>query len=602
MTGPTSPLAGGEMRRVILTVVTLGITLVLQLSVVNGLRLPGGGVPDFLLVAVAAIGMTGGPMTGAVTGFAAGLCLDLAPPGSGVVGEYALVFCLAGWACGKFRGTMSRSALLPMAVTAAVAVAAELLVAGLTMALTPAGWSSVREVLPATAFYDAAISPFVLYLILLGAAWLAGDAISASEDANTARLRRARRSGAASPLAGGSLAGRQGLAGPVAPVSPAGGAVLLGLGGWLAGPPRSRRERKAAARRTPRLGGGRPGDGWVGGSAAARSAFSSRRAAGGSVIGSVVTGGLAAGRPHGSGAARLRSGVAGSAAGGQAARPLAARPVHLRLGAGRRRDGVLGAVLPASRSALAGRGAGGPALTRTGLTRIGLTRTGLTRTGLTRTGLTRTGLTRTGLSRTSFSGTAGSALGQSGMAQSGMAQSGMAQSGMAQSGMALRHSGLPGSGPARLRSAGSRRGLPGLGLLRRPGRRRDGVVGGGALTRVGGTAIRSSAPRFRIRNNGGLVAGGGAYSAVRPSAPRLRMRSRRRDGVLGSPLSGGRTRGGAASPRFRARPLGGSRPQTGKRPRFGRRRGWPVLSLLTGRRGGLPLRRRLTGKRKGGSA
>jgi rod shape-determining protein MreD len=565
------------MRRVILTVVTLGITLVLQLSVVNGLRLPGGGVPDFLLVAVAAIGMTGGPMTGAVTGFAAGLCLDLAPPGSGVVGEYALVFCLAGWACGKFRGTMSRSALLPVAVTAAVAGSAELLVAGLTMALTPASWSAVREVLPATAFYDAAISPFVLYLILLGAAWLAGDAISASEDANTARLRRARRSGAASPLAGGSLTGRQGLAGPVAPVSPAGGAVLLGLGGWLAGPPRSRRERKAAARRTPRLGGGRPGDGWVGGSAAARSAFSSRRAAGGSVIGSVVTGGLAAGRPHGSGAARLRSGVAGSAAGGQAARPLAARPVHLRLGAGRRRDGVLGAVLPASRSALAGRGAGGPALTRTGLT-------------------------RTGLSRTSFSGTARSALGQHGPSQSGMAQSGMAQSGMAQSGMALRHSGLPGSGPARLRSAGSRRGLPGLGLLRRPGRRRDGVVGGGALTRVGGTAIRSSAPRFRIRNNGGLVAGGGAYSAVRPSAPRLRMRSRRRDGVLGSPLSGGRSRGGAASPRFRARPLGGSRPQTGKRPRFGRRRGWPVLSLLTGRRGGAPLRWRLTGKRKGGPA
>jgi rod shape-determining protein MreD len=578
------------MRRVILTIVTLGIVLVLQLSVVNGLRLPGGGVPDFLLVAVAAIGMTGGPMTGAVTGFAAGLCLDLAPPGSGIVGEYALVFCLAGWACGRFRGILSRSALLPMAVTAAVAVVAELLVAGLTMALTPASWSAVREVLPATAFYDAAISPFVLYLILLGGAWLAGDAISASEDANTARLRRARRSGAASPLAGGSLTGRQGLAGLVTPVSPAGGAVLLGLGGWLAGPPRSRRERKAAARRTPRLGGGRPGDGWVGGSAAARSAFSSRRAAGGSVIGSVVTGGLAAGRPHGSGAARLRSGVAGSAAGGQAARPLAARPVRLRLGAGRRRDGVLGAVLPGSRSALAGRGAGGSALSRT---------------GLSRTGLSRTGLTRTGLSRTSFSGTAGSALGQHGPSASGPAQSGMA---VRESGLALRGGGLSGSGPARLRSAGSgsrRRGLPGLWLLRFPGRRRDGVVGGGALTRVGGTAIRSSAPRFRISGSGGLVAGGGANSGVRPSAPRLRMRSRHRDGVLGSPLSGGRTRGSAqrpASPRFRARPLGGSRTQSGKRPRFGRRRGWPVLSLLTGRRGGLPLRRRLTGKRKGGSA
>ena len=35
-----------------------------------------------------------------ITGFAAGLALDIAPPGSGYIGEYALVLCLVGWACG----------------------------------------------------------------------------------------------------------------------------------------------------------------------------------------------------------------------------------------------------------------------------------------------------------------------------------------------------------------------------------------------------------------------------------------------------------------------------------------------------------------------
>jgi len=96
------------MRRLMLSAVAVAAALVLQLTAINGLRLPGGGVPDLVLLVVAALGLAGGPVPGAITGFAAGLGLDLAPPGGGVLGEYALVLCLVGWACGRFRGTLAR--------------------------------------------------------------------------------------------------------------------------------------------------------------------------------------------------------------------------------------------------------------------------------------------------------------------------------------------------------------------------------------------------------------------------------------------------------------------------------------------------------------
>src|SRR5450755_22524 len=235
------------MRRLILTIAAVALALLLQLTTINGLRLPGGGVPDLVLLVVAALGLAGGPVRGAITGFAAGLGLDLAPPGSGLLGQYALVLCLVGWTCGRFRGTLARSAAVPMLIVAAAAVAGEVMIAALGLALQPAqvSWTSVRQVLPAGAFYDVVASPFVLYLVLLAGAWL-GEAATADSGA---------RAGQARSLAGGTLVGPAGLGGPAAlagtqgvaprqglagPAGTAGGAMLLGLGGWLAGPPESR--------------------------------------------------------------------------------------------------------------------------------------------------------------------------------------------------------------------------------------------------------------------------------------------------------------------------------------------------------------------------
>jgi rod shape-determining protein MreD len=164
------------MRRIVATAVAVAAALLLQLTLINRLHLPGGGTPDLVLLLVAAVGLAGGPVPGMTTGFIAGLSLDLAASASQLIGEYALVFCLIGWACGRLRGTVARSAVLPIVIAAAAAAIGEVLVAVLGIALDPAQvtLAAVRQVLPAAVIYDMALSPFVLYLVLLVSASLSG--------------------------------------------------------------------------------------------------------------------------------------------------------------------------------------------------------------------------------------------------------------------------------------------------------------------------------------------------------------------------------------------------------------------------------------------
>jgi len=49
------------MRRFVMSAVLLAAAVLLQLTAINGLRLPGGGVPDLVLVVVAALGLVVGP-------------------------------------------------------------------------------------------------------------------------------------------------------------------------------------------------------------------------------------------------------------------------------------------------------------------------------------------------------------------------------------------------------------------------------------------------------------------------------------------------------------------------------------------------------------
>jgi rod shape-determining protein MreD len=496
------------MRRVLMAAVLLAAAVIVQLTTINALRLPGGGVPDLVLVAVAALGLASGPASGAIAGFAAGLALDLAPPASGLIGAYALVFVLVGWACGRAHATLARSAVLPIAVVAAAAAAGELMVAGLSLALQPAqaSWGAIGQVLPAAVGYDVTLSPFVLYLVLLAGAWLAEAAAGRPALSPAGRALAAGQAGSAARLGSGGtgrwgLASPGGLAGsPVGAVGPGSSAVLLGLGGWLSGPPEGRRARRAAARRTPRLrpGSGHSGDGWIGSGAALRGQRLGGQPPGGAAFrGQAFRGRTVAslaggpGRPSAS-AARLRAGVAGSAAPGRAPRTLAARPVRLHL---RRHGGALGGVVGV-------RFLGGLAPSGRGAVRP-------------RRSLDRQAVARLGRRRPRRRG-------------------------------GFRPTAMPGGSTAGRPAGGGRLGPAAPIRMGPTGRGRDGIVGGGALTRASRPRSRPASVRFRARP--GPVAG-------RPG-PR------------------------PATPRFRARPLAGGAPMSGKRPRFGRRR-WRVLSMLT---------------------
>jgi rod shape-determining protein MreD len=138
---------------------------------VDRIAFPGGAGPDLVLLVVAALALAGGPMAGVLTGFLAGLALDVAPPGSHFVGQSALVFCLVGYLCGLLADDGSgdaeqgHTALFEIVVVAAGAVCGEALLALLGVMLSDprVTWPAITNVLPAAVAYDVLLCPFVLY-------------------------------------------------------------------------------------------------------------------------------------------------------------------------------------------------------------------------------------------------------------------------------------------------------------------------------------------------------------------------------------------------------------------------------------------------------
>ncbi len=260
------------MKRLIVAAVAVAGALLLQLTIVNRLPWPGGGAPDLVLLCVVAIGLVAGPQPGIVAGFCAGLALDVAPPAHELIGQYALVFCLVGYCCGRLTSALRHSAVFALAAAAGAVVAGEVLSACLVLVLdTPeATLATVAHVLPSSAAYDLAVSPLVMFAavriaVALGMSFDPGEDSPALETggsarpmglARLARLRQLRNSslGAGSPgmawLTGDSAT-------EMAPV---------GSVGWLSGPATSRRARREQARLTAALTGAAPRKGafWVG--------------------------------------------------------------------------------------------------------------------------------------------------------------------------------------------------------------------------------------------------------------------------------------------------------------------------------------------------
>ena len=180
------------MRRFLISCAVIAVALLAQLTFINRLVLPGGAGPDLVLLAVVALSLTGGPLAGLLTGFVAGLALDIAPPASHTIGQYALVFCLVGYGCGRLAGLGDGSPSLYVAISAAAAAVGAALhaVLGVMLSDPEVTWAAVRHVLPPSLIYDVILSPFVLYAVVRLNGWTGRSAAEESSAAATASAAR----------------------------------------------------------------------------------------------------------------------------------------------------------------------------------------------------------------------------------------------------------------------------------------------------------------------------------------------------------------------------------------------------------------------------
>ncbi|MFF0199470.1 rod shape-determining protein MreD [Streptomyces sp. NPDC005017] len=154
-----------RFNRILLSVTLVVVALVLQVSVLARLHLPGA-VPDLVLLTVLGLALVYGHVGGALVGFGAGLLSDLAPPADHAVGRYALVLCVIGYLAGLVRPENGRlkSATGPLAVVAVAAVGTTLLYAGVGALVgdTAARHVGLPSLLFTAALYDLLLAPFVV--------------------------------------------------------------------------------------------------------------------------------------------------------------------------------------------------------------------------------------------------------------------------------------------------------------------------------------------------------------------------------------------------------------------------------------------------------
>ena len=161
-----------RFNRILLSIALVVVALVIQVSVLARLHLPGA-VPDLLLLTVLGLAMVYGHVGGALVGFGAGLLADLAPPADHAAGRYALVLCVIGYFAGLIKPENGRlkSVTGPMAVVVAAAIGSTLLYAGVGALVgdTAARHVGLTGLLFSAALYDLLLAPFVVPAIM----WLA---------------------------------------------------------------------------------------------------------------------------------------------------------------------------------------------------------------------------------------------------------------------------------------------------------------------------------------------------------------------------------------------------------------------------------------------
>lgn len=95
------------VRRAVTVAVLLVLAVLIEVTVLAPLPFPGA-TPSLVLVVVVILASQFGASTGAVSGFAGGLLLDIAPPAAGTIGITALLLTVVGYAVGRFAESDDR--------------------------------------------------------------------------------------------------------------------------------------------------------------------------------------------------------------------------------------------------------------------------------------------------------------------------------------------------------------------------------------------------------------------------------------------------------------------------------------------------------------
>ncbi|WP_030984393.1 rod shape-determining protein MreD [Streptomyces sp. NRRL S-1813] len=170
-----------RINRILLSAPLVVVALVIQVTILARLQLPGA-VPDLLLLVVLGLALVYGHVGGALVGFFAGLLADLAPPSDHAIGRYALVLCVIGYCAGltKPESGQHRSATLPLLVVLGAALGSTLMYAGVGALVgdTAARHVGIVGLLLSATLYDLLLAPFTVPLVMALARRTEGEALA----------------------------------------------------------------------------------------------------------------------------------------------------------------------------------------------------------------------------------------------------------------------------------------------------------------------------------------------------------------------------------------------------------------------------------------